>query len=176
MATDQGSNRRAGWDQLPSPDAGSTLAARRHAREAEAAQRARRWYHARWIALNVALIALLAWLYLNFLIPRYIDQPENQYSAGRVAPSTEPNDTAAFITAVTANLDQERHRLRRKPMLTPAQQSEADAFQRAMREGRGSCINGVPFQRVDRAGVTHIEQIGRDLSLTCHVPATPNRD
>ena len=192
MAHRQGSDHRTGWDHVPPETTGSNLAARRHAREADAAKRARRWCHARWIALNVALIASTAWLFSAVLIPRFIvgetaatrvapdtwvaDTPQQLSAGGRDADSANHGSPAESLSQPRVDLSQQRDRLRREPMITPAQQSAVDAFNRAMREGRGSCIDSRAFERIERNGVTHIQEIGRGLSLTCHLQATPGRD
>lgn len=192
MATGEGSNRRARWDQLSPEDAGGIVAARRDAREAETAKRSRTLHHAKWIAINLALIAFTGWLYAAFLIPRFIvgdtsatrvapdswiaDRPsqspaddlQERSTSGRVDVPVDRTSTAAFVDRGSTTVEQERRRLRReqKP-LSQAELAEFDSLGRAIKRGDARCIGGRGY-RYERSGdATTIV----DTGMTCHVDA-----
>lgn len=172
MATGERSDHGARWDQLSPEDAGGIVATRRHAREAEAAKRARHWHHAKWIAINVALIAFTGWLYAAFLIPRFI---VGDTAATRVAPNTwiadRPGQSPAGDTKDRVNPDRgENHRRRIPSERQPTTADERAILERvhtAKANGRLRCIGGTPFEIIERNGVTHVEQIGRSHHATC---------
>lgn len=116
----------------------------------------RGWYHARWIAINIALIGFLAWLYLHFLIPRYIDQPENRLSDGRRETPLEEVLPATGDTGASLHLSEARSRLRRDRQRTPR---AAYANPETVAEMGGTCMGGRVFRSKVTKGVTVIMEV-----------------
>lgn len=162
MAHHQGSDHRTGWDQFPPEAARGPVAARRHAREAEAARRARVWYHARWIVINLVLIAASAWLYAHVLIPRFITKELTSQAAVLVhadyegsAPSAR---SAGHPMQVTVNTNHRRHRI------TAALESQstpkpAYADSAMIKELGAQCVAGRVFRKTVTNGVTEITEV-----------------
>jgi hypothetical protein len=116
----------------------------------------RGWYHARWIAVNAALIAFLAWLYLHFLIPRYIDQPENRSSESRWETPLEAPLPATTATRARLHHNQQRSRPGRMQQRTPR---AAYANPETVAEMGGTCIGGRVFRSKVTKGVTVIKEV-----------------
>jgi len=121
------SDRWRRWDHVPQADGGGAMRTRGHAREATAAKRTRHWHHAKWIAINVVLIAFTGWLYAEYLIPRFIvgdtaatrvapdtwiaDRPQVLPTASRVEPADQRSPAASTHQGST-HVAQERRRPR----------------------------------------------------------------
>lgn len=177
MADIKGSNHRAGWDHLSPEDFGSAVAPERHAREAEATKRAKRRHHAKWIAINLALIAITGWLYANVLIPRFIvgytnatrvgpdqwiaDRTEQPSAdGGTTASSSVTPQTAATTARVpTRHPSQERPRQRREPRRAT---EYVDA--ESLRIIDAECIAGTV---VRRKVVNGVQEIANIPGMTC---------
>jgi len=140
-------------NQIPSEATGSAVAARTHARTRGTPPASRFWYHARWIAINVAILAATAYVYAYHIIPRF--QGVKSGSAGgdgRAAEITSgtPRNNGADITRP---IDQERIRLGRtrqradRRPATPALPRSAFADERTMRELGATCIAGMAVRR-----------------------------
>lgn len=148
------------------------MATRRHAREAETAKRARHWHHAKWIAINVALIAFTGWLYAEYLIPRFIvgetsatrvgtdtwigDGGQERSAGGRsdTAASRDRQQQPVAASAPMPKPDQERRRPRREP------QREREYFDaESLRQIEAECIAGTVVRRKIVNGVQEITNI-----------------
>jgi hypothetical protein len=121
------------------------------------------WYHVRWIAINIALIAVTAWLYIHFLIPRILGNPNGgQQDVAVVDVKPSSGTTATPTTDLAA---ESVRRLRREPQLTAV---EADSMRRAgtaMASGEFRCIGGKSFIVHRDANGSRIEQLPESV---CH--------
>lgn len=169
MTTEERSHDATGWDRFHLEDVSRAPQNRHRSRQADAAKRARRWHHAKWIAINVALIAVTGWIYAEYLIPRFI---VGDTAATRVAPDVwiadrsngEPKappganrreSTSPVAASSRGDLDSSpgRHHPRRdqKPSQSafartdlpePGPGPRANAIDAAMKRGDFRCIGG----------------------------------
>jgi hypothetical protein len=164
MSNRRGSNHRTGWHLLPSEAVESPAAVRRRARETDAARRARRWDHARWIAINLVLIGVSAWLYVHVLIPRFITKEPASQAAAFVhaaqensAPSATPAARPEYVrVGATPRHLPDHRRPRPEPRSTPKPVYATPAI---IKELGARCVGGRVFRTTVTNGVTAIDEV-----------------
>lgn len=125
-----------------------------------------RWrYHARWIAINLALIAATACVYRYYLIPRFIlhkgETAQSVLPSGGVDAGALSVRTQSDAVAPTRP-DQER---RRAPPALAARSSgptQPELYRLTPRAAELGyrCIGGIAYRVQVVAGVTHAEADG----------------
>lgn len=140
------------------------MAARRRAREAEAARRTRGWYHARWIVINLVLIAASAWLYVHVLIPRFITKELTSQAAVLVhadyegsAPSARSAAHSIQAKVSTNHRSAPDHRRTRRESQSTPKPDYADSA--TIKQLGAQCVAGRVFRKTVANGVTEITEV-----------------
>lgn len=139
METQQGSTDRSGWDAIRPSIADRPLACRALERTQAPS---RFWYHTRWIIINIALIAALAYLYVFQIVPRITG---TYYGRSAAIPVDVTPQLARPARLISPGIpEQSVQRLRREQMRVPL-----DAWYAKMRtaidHGELRCVNGKTF-------------------------------
>lgn len=143
MENQQRESDGSGWHAIRPEVADSVMASRTTQRKAPAS---RGWYHAKWIAINIALIAALAYLYVYQLVPR-ITGTYYQPSAGNGSPDPVAEQETTSVIPRSTDLNSVQ-RLRREPPPEIVAAVTANAIR---------CIDGRAFI-VHKGAPAHIEQ------------------
>jgi hypothetical protein len=132
-------------------------------------KRARHWYHARWIAINVAVIAASAWVYAYVLIPRFITRELTVQAADLVrsdydgsAPKSAPADgrVTTLLPQTSPAAPSNRTRLQRDRPRQPREEPRpAYANPSTVSELGGVCVAGRVFRSKVTNGVTEITEV-----------------
>ena len=164
MAQRGGSDHQTGGDLLSPEVIGNPVEARRRAREKEAARRARRWYHARWIAINLVLVGASAWLCVHVLILRFITKELTSQAAVLVhadfegsAPSAGPVAPLEHVPAGAKPREEPDHRRSRRELHGRPNPAHADSV--TIKELGAQCVGGRVFRKTVTNGVTEIDEV-----------------
>lgn len=156
---------RSGWDDIRPAPVDRLVARRPTQRKAPSTLG---WYHVRWIAINIALIAVTAWLYIHFLIPRILGNPSGgQQNVAVAAASIDRETTPVEPRPMTADSVQ---RLRREPeRADPATMEALKNATGALKAGRARCVGGhLMTDKIVRGTRTFEPITYQGAGLTCN--------
>ena len=118
------------------------------------------WYHARWIAINLVLIAVSAFLYAEYLIPRFIggNDPPSVHTQDRLEPDDRVQPMPARVRqaandGVGTSPKQGMREASRPSRARPRIYYSPDVMKR---EGL-RCIGGIAYKMREVNGVTTVE-------------------
>lgn len=167
---------RTRWDEVHTAISDSDLARRETAHRRATARGtqppSKFWHHAKWIAINVALIAATAYVYRYHLIPTFITPGMDQKPVWREGVGVEAARTNA-ANPMTAHPDNpprlRRERSRLPPFQQPAGHQPATPALNVITAQEAKslgyrCIGGVAYRVQVIDGVTHASA---DSSVTC---------
>ena len=157
-------NRTVDWHELPSDVFAHAAAARRTSHANAAARRTRVWYYARWILINLVLIAVTAWLYVRVLIPHFITKELSVQAAVLVhadyensAPGTGTRAAHQPSQSSRAPRQPPHEARRQQPSQATYKPARADAA--TLRKLDAQCLDGHVFRKTVTNDVTEITEV-----------------